>query len=103
MPRKHKSSLSRPNNNSYLERPVHTSDDSMLGPMLIVELTIERKVGSSLDVPRRVERSKTGKMLQNGVLSLLLILKERNGKSMAHNTLKPKHQLREQTLIINDH
>ena len=95
--------MSRPNNNSYLERPVHTSDNSMLGPMLIVELTIERKVGSSLDIPRRVERSKTSKMLQNGVLSLLLILKERNGKSMAHNTLKPKHQFREQTLIISDH
>lgn len=47
-------SSSHPSKNSYLERPVHTSDHSMLGPMLVVELTIERKVRSSLDIPRRV-------------------------------------------------
>lgn len=35
---------------SYLKRPIHTGDDTMLWPVLIIKLTVKRKVGSCLNI-----------------------------------------------------
>lgn len=39
-----------PSFTSYLKRPIHTGDDTMLWPVLIIKLTVKGKVGSCLNI-----------------------------------------------------